>query len=124
MSRVTCHMSRVTCVKKKLKKWTKLWSLSVEGLLSTGPTPSSFYHARACPRTTSAHLKCKHRILNYRSCKQGQRDRQTNLPQLHIILVNLDIIWVYMRKARKGIHMRMNPALGAMKLAHVRGARG
>ena len=25
-----------------LKKWTKWWSWSVEGLLSTGPTPSSY----------------------------------------------------------------------------------
>ena len=46
MSYVTCHMSRVTChvsyvKKKKLKNVIKWWSLSVEGLLSTGPTPSS-----------------------------------------------------------------------------------
>ena len=55
VSRVTCHVSHVTChvsqlffvfvflsfffIEKKLKKW---WSLSVEGLLSTGPTPSSY----------------------------------------------------------------------------------
>ena len=38
LSHVTCHMSRVTC---HVSKWTKWWSLSVEGLLSTGPTPSS-----------------------------------------------------------------------------------
>ena len=39
MAHVTCHMSRVTC-NFFLTKW---WSSSVEGLLSTGPTPSSLY---------------------------------------------------------------------------------
>ena len=50
VSRVTCQVSGVMCQvssvrcqiikkKKKMKKW---WSSSVEGLLSTGPTPSSF----------------------------------------------------------------------------------
>ena len=48
MSRVTCHMSRVTCHMSQFYLFifffsrTKWWSLSVEGLLSTGPTPSSF----------------------------------------------------------------------------------
>ena len=37
---VTCHMSRVTC-HIFFFFWTKWWSLSVEGLLSTRPTPSS-----------------------------------------------------------------------------------
>ena len=41
VSRVTCHMSRVTCHIFFCFFWTKWWSLSVEGLLSTGPTPSS-----------------------------------------------------------------------------------
>ena len=43
--RVTCHMSRVT-FHVKLFFWgggAKWWSLSLEGLLSTGPTPSSFF---------------------------------------------------------------------------------
>ena len=44
MSHVTCHVSHVIChmshvFKKNLTKW---WSLSVEGLLSTGPTLSNF----------------------------------------------------------------------------------
>ena len=41
MSHVTCHMSHVTChyYYYFLTQW---WSLSVEGLLSTGPTLSSF----------------------------------------------------------------------------------
>ena len=39
MSRVTCHMSHVFFLCFYLAKW---WSLLVEGLLSTGPTPSSF----------------------------------------------------------------------------------
>ena len=48
MSRVTCHMSRVICHMSHfififfLFFFTKCCSLSVEGLLSTGPTPSSF----------------------------------------------------------------------------------
>ena len=37
MSLVTCHMSHVTCL-----------FLTEEGLLSTGPTPSSFYPGH-CP---------------------------------------------------------------------------
>ena len=41
MSRVTCHVSRVTCHMSLFFFQTKWWSLSVEGLLSTGPTPSS-----------------------------------------------------------------------------------
>ena len=46
VSRVTCHMSRVTCHFFSLFFRTKWWSLSVEGLLSTGPTPSSsFIHS-------------------------------------------------------------------------------
>ena len=42
MSRVTCHMSRVMCPIFLIffRKW---WILSVERLLSTGPTPSSFH---------------------------------------------------------------------------------
>ena len=47
MSHVTCHMSHVTChmtcVTCHIFFFTKRWSLSVEGLLSTGPTPSSFF---------------------------------------------------------------------------------
>ena len=47
MSRVRCHMSCVTCYNiyiyflADLFFFTKWWSLSVEGLLSMGPTPSS-----------------------------------------------------------------------------------
>ena len=55
MSHVTCHMSHVTChmscvrchVSHVTFFWggggTKWWSSSVEGLLSTGPTPSSCF---------------------------------------------------------------------------------
>ena len=41
-SRVMCHMSRVTC-HNFFFYWTKWWSLSVEGLLSTGPTRLVFF---------------------------------------------------------------------------------
>ena len=46
MSCVTCHVSHVTCNIFFYFFFTKWWSLSVEGLLSTGPTPSSFYRRR------------------------------------------------------------------------------
>ena len=46
VSRVTCHVSRVMCHNFfslfLLFFRTMWWSLSVEGLLSTGPTPSSY----------------------------------------------------------------------------------
>ena len=51
MSGVTCHMSCVTSQVSSviifflLKKW---WNQSVEGLLSTGPTPSNFVHLLVC----------------------------------------------------------------------------
>ena len=41
MSHVTCHMSCVAIIFSFLFR-TKWWSLLVEGLLSTGSTPSSF----------------------------------------------------------------------------------
>ena len=59
VSSVTCHLSPVTChlshvnkndftffLFKKItfrKNWTKQWSQLVQGLLSTEPTPSSFF---------------------------------------------------------------------------------
>ena len=53
VSRVTCHVSRVTCHVSFFLLlffffWTKWWSLLVEGLLSTGPTPSSFHPYTWC----------------------------------------------------------------------------
>ena len=54
ISCVTCHMSPVTCPISNVTFfsfffitklcWTRWWSQSVEGLLSTGSTPSSFSH--------------------------------------------------------------------------------
>ena len=43
MSGVRCHVSRVTCNIFLKYFFTKWWNFSGEGLLSTGPTPSSFY---------------------------------------------------------------------------------
>ena len=46
VSHVTCHVSHVTCHMSLFFFFlfrTKWWSLSVEGLLSTGPTPSLVY---------------------------------------------------------------------------------
>ena len=53
MSCVTCHVSHVMCHTSFylfifIFLRTKWWSLSVEGLLSTGLTPSSFYNATDC----------------------------------------------------------------------------
>ena len=70
LSHVKCHLSPVTCQKcfyiffyyKKnkyisLKKnWTKWWSQSVEGLLSTGPTPSS---SRGHCTVPCGYLRCE-----------------------------------------------------------------
>ena len=42
-TRVTCHVSHVTSHIFFFFFRTKWWTLSVEGLLSTGPTPSSLY---------------------------------------------------------------------------------
>ena len=41
VSHVTCHLSHVTLFYSSFLFRTKWWSLLVEGLLSTGPTPSS-----------------------------------------------------------------------------------
>ena len=54
MSRVTCHVSLVTCHKSHVFflfffYLIKCRSLSMEGLLSMGPTPSSFRKAPATP---------------------------------------------------------------------------
>ena len=45
VSCVTCHVSNVTCIIIIFFIFfTNWWSLSVEGLLSTGPTPSSLLY--------------------------------------------------------------------------------
>ena len=58
MSRVICHVSGVTCQVSRvtcnfiiiiLFFLTQWWSLSGEGLLSTGPTPSSFHISGVFP---------------------------------------------------------------------------
>ena len=72
MSHVICHMSRVTCHVSHVLIFffTKWWSLSVEGLLSTGPTPSSFLNlggvyylfCRSASTWLSPHTSQLHRI--------------------------------------------------------------
>ena len=55
MSHVTCPMSHVTCHMSLfflLFFWTKWWSLLVEGLVSTGPTPSSLETLPSSKRAT------------------------------------------------------------------------
>ena len=68
VSHVTCHMSRVTCHVSNVT-WhmfcfflffflrTKWWSLSVEGLLSAGPTPSSYFPCSKTICVPSGSLK-------------------------------------------------------------------
>ena len=84
MSCVMCHMSPVTChlsLEKKYKKiiiifffgfWTNWWSQLVEGLLSTGPMPSSLHltgllagclHMSGCPYVCLAVCLC-HRLYS------------------------------------------------------------
>ena len=55
MSHVTCHVSLVTC-HVFLDKW---WRLSVEGLLSTGHTPSSFIKGSEQRKN---HANCENKI--------------------------------------------------------------
>ena len=64
VSHFTCLMSHVTCHNFVLLFfWTKWWSLSVEGLLSTGPTPSSFVSSEYWKQNiTSKTIKAKSRI--------------------------------------------------------------
>ena len=61
MSRVTYHMSHVMCNLFIFFSFTKCWSLSVEGLLSTRPTSSSC----VILRTISIALCCIGDLLFY-----------------------------------------------------------
>ena len=82
VSHVTCHMSNVTCEEKKEdKNVIKWWSQSVEGLLSTGPTPSSFlighfylankFGAQTQQQISPSFLAMHFQII-YLSCRPGQ----------------------------------------------------
>ena len=62
MSYITCHVSHVTChmscVTGHVFFLTMRWSLSVEGLLSTGPTPSSLDKVQNMVLAFSAGQNC------------------------------------------------------------------
>ena len=63
VSRVTCHVSHVTCHMSHFLSFflffrTKWWSLSLEGLLSTGPTPSSFSRDMEVRREEDGQSTC------------------------------------------------------------------
>ena len=62
MSCVTCHVSPVTCQKYIFfyvkKKWTKWWSLLVEGLLSMGPIPRLVFLGNKFPIYIYANHTC------------------------------------------------------------------
>ena len=86
VSLVTCHVSRVTCHMSLFFR-TKWWSLSVEGLLSTGPTQSSFYLfiiiVKECYQTTSNQQtsQCKHlnAATKLKQFELGQMYRTTSM---------------------------------------------
>ena len=77
VSHVTCHLSPVTCQKKfffdilihifflRKKNWTKWWSQSVQGLLSTGPTPSSLTNKQTFRSKESKGHACPASILSF-----------------------------------------------------------
>ena len=76
VSRVTCHMSHVTCHVFFVR--TKLWSLSVEGLLSTGPTPSSSRNSLITQlRHRLTHFTALHWGLSKYLTAQDTRDTPT-----------------------------------------------
>ena len=60
VSHVTCHVSHVMCHMSQFFSFffTKWWSLSVEGLLSTGPTPSSL-----CSSSGPNEPSCNYTVL-------------------------------------------------------------
>ena len=69
VSRVTCHVSHVTCHILLFLFFfrTKWWSLSGEGLLSTGPKPSSLNHTlwkpvKTRPRMIKKSVCVRHRL--------------------------------------------------------------
>ena len=63
VSRVTCHVSHIYIyIYWFIYFWTKRWSLLVEGLLSTGPTPSSFYLSMVLLKF-STNKKIKNNII-------------------------------------------------------------
>ena len=56
MSHVTCHMPHVAC--KQINKIViKRWSELLEGLLSTGPNPSSFHKEIIFTKSLSTQKK-------------------------------------------------------------------
>ena len=78
VSRVTCHVSHVTCQMALFCFFnrTKWWNYSVEGLLSTGPTPSSFHSVstrisqkaqRISPQSRDLPNLCRRLILSCRN---------------------------------------------------------
>ena len=58
MSWVTCHVSHVKCCVFFFVSFTKWWSLSVEGLLSTGCTPSSLFTKSVIWAKSVYYLPC------------------------------------------------------------------
>ena len=80
-------VSRVTCHLFSFSFRTKWWSLSVEGLLSTGPTQSSFYLfiiiVKECYQTTSNQQtsQCKHlnAATKLKQFELGQMYRTTSM---------------------------------------------
>ena len=70
VSCVLCHMSHVTCIFFSLTKW---WSLLVEGLLSTGPTPSSLTRNRLSTTKKTTEQSQKKTFLKCINIKRTRR---------------------------------------------------
>ena len=75
------------------EKNTKWWSQSVEGLLSTGPTPSSFYCIEVKFYTDNVHasvtnsMSVQKRMINRRRKRRKRRSRQRKRFQIQIFLL-------------------------------------
>ena len=59
-----CHVSHVT--KIFFLNWKEWWSFSVEGLLLTGPTPSSFFQYPFLPEAVLRYIQYELEVANDR----------------------------------------------------------
>ena len=95
----TCHVSRVTCHMSFFFLRTQWWSLSVEGLWSTGPTPSSCFLSHIYAFYTLPFLQIKKFTIPYHTIqyKYGSWlseqwcDRQQVTYRLLKILISLNL---------------------------------
>ena len=91
MSCVTCHVSRVTCHVSHVTllfffSRTKWWSISMEGLLSTGPRLSSF--KRMCKEIQKLFNFAYHWVY------QRNKGNLLNFPTFNVLFVVL-VCWLF-----------------------------